>query len=129
KRAAFWAVLAPAWAGLAVGCGGSAGAGASQAQDKPVERDSLVAMARLEPRDPVLKLGAPDGIVARLLVHEGERVKRGQPLAYLDTYEARAAEREQALLKRERAKSAGQDLAARGAAVEAADAEARFRET
>jgi HlyD family secretion protein len=113
-------------AGLAIGCGG--GDGASQAQDKPVERDSLVAMARLEPRDPVLKIGAPDGIVARLLVQEGQRVKRGQPLAYLDTYEARVAERDQALLKRERAKGAGQDLAARSAAVEAAEAEARFRE-
>lgn len=82
-------------------CGGSVGVGlwrfhsTSTAPPQPAVSESAVttvtALGRLEPRGDVIKLSAPtssqENRVERLRVREGDRVKAGQVLAVLDSYD------------------------------------------
>ncbi|BCX12412.1 MAG: hypothetical protein KatS3mg067_1350 [Thermosynechococcus sp.] len=57
--------------------------------------DRITALGRLEPEGEVVAVSAPSMTerLGQLLVREGDRVVAGQPLAYLDTYPERKAER------------------------------------
>jgi HlyD family secretion protein len=75
----------------------------SPAQDLPaksasaVELTGVAALGRLEPRDPVTEIGtAAEERLGKLLVHQGQFVKAGEILAYLDSYDSRLADRERA---------------------------------
>lgn len=75
----------------------------SPAPDTPVEevappqQVSVVALGRLEPQGEVIKVGGPTTErIARLEVAEGDVVKQGDVLAYLESYEERKAERDYA---------------------------------
>ncbi|WP_193195840.1 ABC exporter membrane fusion protein [Nostoc sp. MG11] len=61
---------------------------------------AVAALGRLEPQGEVIRLSAPDsqaGVrVAKLLVNKGDRVRRGQIVAILDSYETRLAALEKA---------------------------------
>ncbi|MFQ4140976.1 ABC exporter membrane fusion protein [Chlorogloeopsis sp. ULAP02] len=61
---------------------------------------AVAALGRLEPQGEVISLSAPNsqgGVrVARLLVNKGNKVRRGQPIALLDTFYVRLAALEQA---------------------------------
>jgi HlyD family secretion protein len=80
--------------------GASPGAEGSSTADK--KTGAITALGRLEPQGGVLKVAAPSSgqggsaRVARLMVKEGDRVKQGQPLAILDSYERLRAEALQA---------------------------------
>lgn len=53
----------------------------------------VVAMGRIEPVSGVIQVGAPiNEILGQLLVQEGDWIKEGQIVAYLQSYEARKAE-------------------------------------
>ncbi|WKT83205.1 MULTISPECIES: ABC exporter membrane fusion protein [unclassified Thermosynechococcus] len=58
--------------------------------------DRITALGRLEPEGEVVAVSAPSMTerLGQLLVREGDRVVAGQPLAYLDTYPERKAERD-----------------------------------
>ncbi|URR35658.1 ABC exporter membrane fusion protein [Thermosynechococcus sp. HN-54] len=58
--------------------------------------DRITALGRLEPEGEVVAISAPSMTerLGQLLVREGDRVVAGQPLAYLDTYPERKAERD-----------------------------------
>lgn len=92
----------------------SAGEGsAAKAEGSPAApaRESVVAMARLEPRGRVVRVGVADGsVVARVLVGEGEQVRAGQVLAELEGHRLYEAEREAARLRLERTGLAPYDL-------------------
>uniref|UniRef100_B8HSS6 ABC exporter membrane fusion protein, DevB family n=1 Tax=Cyanothece sp. (strain PCC 7425 / ATCC 29141) TaxID=395961 RepID=B8HSS6_CYAP4 len=64
---------------------------------KPVKRE-ITALGRLEPEGEVLNVSGPNGPngerIGQLLVREGQFVKTGQTLAYLESYEERLAERD-----------------------------------
>lgn len=102
--AAVHLVLALAWLGL-TGCGDRIDIrAASAAQDDPSQRQSLVAMARLEPSSRVVRVGsASSDVVRQILVEEGGDVVEGQVLALLDSYTLRGSELEAARLELERA--------------------------
>jgi HlyD family secretion protein len=54
----------------------------------------ITALGRVEPEGEIIKVGAPSGDrILRLLVQDGQEVKRGQALAYLESYPERLAER------------------------------------
>lgn len=54
----------------------------------------VTALGRLEPQGEVINLGGPIGErIARLLVREGQQVKLGEVLAYLESYEEQLAEK------------------------------------
>ncbi len=61
---------------------------------------AVAALGRLEPQGEVIRLSAPDsqaGVrVAKLLVNKGDRVRRGQIVAILDSYNTRLAALERA---------------------------------
>ncbi len=60
----------------------------------PVQ-DKVRALGRLEPQGEVLRIGGPTGDrLQRLEVAEGQIVKQGDILAYLETYDERKAERD-----------------------------------
>lgn len=75
-----------------------------QSQAKPVasaspspaaSRRNITALGRIEPEGEVLDISGPSGTrIEQLLVREGEYVQAGQPLAYLEGYAERLAERE-----------------------------------
>lgn len=52
------------------------------------DRGSVVALGRLEPAQGVIRLSGPSrsGVIRELLVEEGERVKKGQKVAIMDSY-------------------------------------------
>jgi HlyD family secretion protein len=92
-----------------VACGRSgenAAATAARADDGAgAARRTLVAMARLEPGGQVVRVApAEEGVLAVLTVREGEAVKKGQALAYLELYQLRAAELKAAELSLERSR-------------------------
>jgi HlyD family secretion protein len=63
----------------------------------PPQQVSVVALGRLEPEGEIIKVGGPTTErIARLEVAEGDVVKRGDVLAYLESYEERKAERDYA---------------------------------
>ncbi len=87
-------------------------------------RESVVALARLEPASRVVRLGAPiDDVVSELHVREGERVQRGQLLLTFASAAAREAELEAARLARERVELLPFDLQAQRARVRSGEAE------
>ncbi len=54
----------------------------------------ISALGRVEPEGEIIKVGAPSGErILRLLVKDGQQVKRGQAIAYLESYPERLAER------------------------------------
>ncbi len=60
-------------------------------------RRGVAALGRLEPEGGVLDLGVGSGVpdrLERLLVSEGQHVEAGQELAFLESYQPRAAEKE-----------------------------------
>jgi HlyD family secretion protein len=57
----------------------------------------VAALGRVEPAGGVVNVSAAEtGIISQLLVKEGDRVTQGQPLAYLNSYDVRLAERDYA---------------------------------
>lgn len=68
-----------------------------EAAKPPPERVDVAALGRIEPKDEVIDIAAAEsGVLARMLVQEGSQVTTGQPLAELDMYEIRRAERDYA---------------------------------
>jgi HlyD family secretion protein len=68
--------------------------------------DKVVALGRIEPRDGVLSLGVPTpDRLRRLRVHEGDSVKKNQPLAILDSEVMRKLEKKLAVDQRKQAKT------------------------
>jgi len=64
------------------------------------------ALGRLAPRGEVIGVGAPEGDrLARILVTEGQRVRAGEPLVYLDAHAERLADRQLILAKLTEAQS------------------------
>src|SRR2546423_160807 len=60
----------------------------------PARRDRIVALGRLEPRGKVINVSAPpEDRVGRLAVEEGDELRAGATLAYLESYEERLARR------------------------------------
>jgi HlyD family secretion protein len=63
----------------------------------PTRPTRISALGRIEPKDGVIEVAGPSEpsvVIARLLVDEGDRVKRGQLLATLDTASLRKAQTE-----------------------------------
>ncbi len=68
------------------------------------QRVAVAALGRIEPDGEVFRISGPTGErVGRLTVQEGNRVTAGQPLAYLESYEERRAERNYAAAQLEEA--------------------------
>ena len=83
---------------------------APTASASPPTVSSVAASGRLEPQGEVIHLSAPSSLelekrVAQLLVKEGDRVRSGQVVAILDTFEQRLAALEQAQQQVEVAKA------------------------
>ncbi len=96
---------------------------AGAAEDPDVDRDAIVAMARLEPASAVIEVGAAiDDVVLEMQVQEGESVESGQALAVLASHPLRQAELEAAEIELERVSLAPYDVAAQQARVRAAKA-------
>ena len=74
----------------------------SKSQPAPV-KVAVTALGRLQPQDKITYLSAPNSIngvrVEKLLVKEGDNVKKGQPLAYLENYARSQAAIQQAFDK------------------------------
>lgn len=66
-----------------------------QSNPTPVpQRVEVVALGRLEPKGEMIRVGGPNGErIGRLEVDRGYLVQQGTPLAYLESYEERLAER------------------------------------
>jgi HlyD family secretion protein len=61
------------------------------------QRVEVVALGRLEPQGEVVRVGGPmNERIQRLMVKQGDLVKAGDVLAYLESYEERKAERDYA---------------------------------
>jgi HlyD family secretion protein len=87
-------------------------------------RESVVALARLEPASRVIRLGAVvDDVVAEIAVREGERVARGQTLVRFEASAAREAELEAARLARERVELLPFEIEGQRARVRTSEAE------
>lgn len=70
---------------------------AQEAALPPPEQVKVAALGRLEPDGRVVEVAASEnGRVTQILVKEGDTVKTGQILAYLDNYDVRLAERDYA---------------------------------
>jgi HlyD family secretion protein len=55
----------------------------------------ITALGRVEPTGEVIKVGGPSGErIGKLLVQEGQQVTSGQPIAYLESYGERLADRD-----------------------------------
>jgi HlyD family secretion protein len=65
---------------------------------KPLPKQvQVAALGRVEPAGGVINVAASeDGTISEMLVKEGDRVTKGQVLAYLDVYDVRLAERDYA---------------------------------
>src|SRR5436190_486247 len=69
-----------------------------QAQAETPARRSVTALGRLEPRGRVADISvAGDERLSRILVKEGQLVKEGEILGYLESYESRLAARDRAV--------------------------------
>jgi len=85
--------------GRAVAAPGSS-ASADEAGRRRSERERVSALGRLAPRGEVISVGAPEGDrLARILVTEGQPVRGGEPLAYLDAHAERLADKQLILAK------------------------------
>lgn len=84
---------------------------------KPDKVSAVSALGRIEPRDGVLSLGVavPDRI-RRLLVKEGDKIKKNERLAILDSQRMRELELELARTQRKQAEIRLQDITASGEA-------------
>lgn len=72
------------------------GRNAAAREPPPAARARVAALGRLAPRGEIVNVGAPEGDrLARLTVEEGQRVRRGEILAYLESQAERVAERTQ----------------------------------
>jgi len=79
--------------------------------------DKVVALGRIEPKDGILSLGAPaPDRIRRLLVKEGEKVEKDQPLAILASEKMREIELELAHIQRKQAALRLQAVTANGQA-------------
>ncbi len=68
------------------------------------QRVAVAALGRLEPESEVFRISGPTGErVGKLEIEEGDIVTAGQPLAYLESYEERLAERNYAAAQLEEA--------------------------
>jgi HlyD family secretion protein len=106
------------------GCGG---AQKSATPATAPARESIVAMARLEPRGRVHRVAAAeDGVIARVLVSEGATVKAGEPIAYLAVHALREEEAHAATLKLERSGLSALEVTAQEARLRLAQAEAAY---
>ncbi len=66
---------------------------AAQTSAEPA-RLAVTALGRIEPQGEVVDISGPSGErIGRLLVEEGQQVKAGQPLVYLESYQERLADR------------------------------------
>jgi HlyD family secretion protein len=93
--------------------------------DGPATRDSIVAMARLEPLGQVVRVAAgEEGVLQRLVVAEGDVVKKGDPIGYLASYPLRQQELRTATLKLERRGLSPLEIEAQAARVRLKEAEA-----
>ena len=120
------ALLACGLSYLATSCGDRIDVrpAAAATSDTEGDRQSLVAMARLEPSSRVVDVGSPSSdIVRQILVREGDEVEKGQVLVLLESYSLRAAELEAARLERERAELKPFEVEAQRARVRAIEAE------
>lgn len=72
-------------------------------------RPAVTALGRIEPEGEVIAVTGPSGFAGdrlwKLLVREGQQVKAGQPLAYLESYGERLAERNLAAAQFQEAKA------------------------
>jgi HlyD family secretion protein len=111
--ALIWALLLIAGlvAGIALGVFGTSwyapkSDAASAGDDPEPSRDfnKVVALGRIEPRDGILSLGVPlPDRIRRLLVTEGQHVKKDAPLAILDSEVMRKLEQKLAVIQRDQA--------------------------
>ncbi len=70
-------------------------ASAEGQQDSDENARHIAALGRVEPDGAVIKVGAPTGErILRMLVRDGQEVKQGQAIAYLESYPERLAERD-----------------------------------
>jgi HlyD family secretion protein len=114
--AVVWFVAMPAF------FAGTASTGSSSADSMLIEPKAL---GRIEPAGEVIDVGAMAGDrLIKLAVKEGDVVKEGQPLAYLDSHALRKLEVEAIAYELEQAKSR---LAAEQTLAEARIAAARLR--
>ena len=61
----------------------------------PTAPRAITALGRIEPAGGVIQVGGPSGQrIERLLVREGQQVRKGQALAYLESHAERLAERD-----------------------------------
>lgn len=81
---------------LCIQCTGPSPSQSYAATPAEHERASLVALARLEPRSGVIRVGASiDDTLSEILVKEGQQVEARAPLAHLASHPLRVAENEQ----------------------------------
>lgn len=91
----------------------------------PPKRDSIVAMARLEPSGKVVRAAvAEEGVVQSLLVAEGDSVRAGDPIAYLASRAMRLEDVRSAELRVERGALGTLQVEAQIARVRLSEAEA-----
>jgi HlyD family secretion protein len=110
----------------AIGCGDSIDVNTAHA-DEAVGRQSLVALARLEPASRVVNVAsATTDVVKQILVREGNEVVQGQVLVLLESYPLRAAELEAARIRLERANLQPLEVEAQRARVRAIEAELEY---
>jgi HlyD family secretion protein len=82
--------------------------------DRP---DRIVALGRIQPQDGIISLGVPTpDRIRRILVKEGDVVKKGDLLAILDSEQMRKRELESAVIQYRQAKKRLEAITANGAA-------------
>ena len=89
---------------IALGLGLAAGLSAGASAQPPTVEKEVHALARIEPLHGSVTVGARPGVrVNEVLVHEGDEVKAGQPLAVLEGQEAARLQLAQAEAEKRRA--------------------------
>jgi HlyD family secretion protein len=122
-----WLVVAVLAATLLASCQERVDVGTARAQTAGADRESLVALARLEPSSQVVNLGSVEGgVIDQLLVAEGDEVTAGQVVAQLRRHSLRAAELEAARLQLERAGLQPFEVDAQRARMRASQAELSY---